>query len=346
MRLRGLMLWLALRAEEAFDLFWAFSRRGKPEQPPLLDAYHGFATPDALILRGRVLTALRRTDPAEGQRIWVNFREIAMLFLTDEVAGVQVRAPAFDRASLSDNEGYFWLEVPRSDGDAGWAEVEIEVVEHPDSRVCADVLVPPPEARLGVISDIDDTMIQTGAYSIVRNLWTSLTGNTLTRIVFDDAIALMRRLHDDVNPVFYVSSSPWNLHSFLERLFRRAGLVIGPMFLRDLGIARNQLITGGHGDHKSRAIDQVLDANPALPFILLGDTGQKDAMIYLGTCKRHPGRISAVVLREPGPGPDRQSKEAIAEIEALGIPVLHGKDFTGVAASLEGAEVILPEQAD
>ncbi len=56
--------------------------------------------------------------------------------------------------------------------------------------------------------DIDDTMMQTGAYSLARNLWTTFTGSALTRDVFPDAVALMTRLHDGMNPVFYVSSAP------------------------------------------------------------------------------------------------------------------------------------------
>lgn len=69
------------------------------------------------------------------------------------------------------------------------------------------------------------------------------------------------------------------------------------MLLRDLGLSETQFITSGHGDHKGRSIDRLMAANPDLPVILIGDTGQKDAEIYLAARRRHPCRVRAVLLR-------------------------------------------------
>ncbi len=41
---------------------------------PLLEPYRGFATPDALVVRGRVLTSLRRTAPEPENGRWTNLR--------------------------------------------------------------------------------------------------------------------------------------------------------------------------------------------------------------------------------------------------------------------------------
>ena len=135
----------------------------------------------------------------------------------------------------------------------------------------------------------------------------------------------------DRNPVFYVSSSPWNLHDFLDTIFARAGLPMGPMFLRDLGISETQFISGTHGDHKGAAIDAILNANPGLSFVLIGDTGQHDAEVYRDAARRRPGRIRAVALRQPGKRPDRASRAAMAEIEADGIPLFAAPTFAGAA---------------
>ena len=296
---------------------------------PLLEPYRGYATPDHLVVRGRVLTALRRTEPEPEHSRWMNLRQMAGLFLTDEVSGVSVRAAG--ATAISDVEGYIRLDVPRTgDHAAGWAEVHVEISGRPASRCGFPVLVPGPSARRGVISDVDDTMMRTGAYSLARNLWTTFTGSALTREIFPDAVELMRALQDGANPVFYVSSSPWNLHHFLDSVFARAGLVPGPMFLRDLGLAG----TRGHKDHKAAAIDAILAANPGLPFVLVGDTGQKDAFVYRDAIHRHPGRIERVILREPVVGAPEASRAAIAEIEALGVPCHHEADFRGAVAAL------------
>jgi phosphatidate phosphatase APP1 len=198
--------------------------------------------------------------------------------------------------------------------------------------------VPKADAAFGVISDIDDTMMETGAYSLWRNIWTSLTGNALTRTVFEDAKQLMSLLQDNGrNPIFFVSSSPWNLHGFLDEIFARAGLPKAPKFLRDYGISDTQFITGTHGDHKGGAIDQIMAANPDLPFTLIGDTGQHDAHVYRDAIERHPGRVQRVILRAPGAGADADDLGYVSQIKDLGVPVLIGPDYTEAIAALRAS---------
>ena len=340
-RLKAVAHRMALRAEGLADGLLARLRPRGAAARPVLDAYRGYATPRGLVLRGRVLSALRRTAPDPTHGRWRNLREMAGLFLTDEVAGIAVVAPETGARSVSDEEGYVLIEVPEAaELPPGWHRVAVEIEGDPSTRRSFPVLKARPDARLGVVSDIDDTMMETGAYSLLRNLWTTFTGSALTRRIFPDAIVLMDHLSaHGRNPVFYVSSSPWNLHAFLDRVFARAGLVAGPMFLRDYGLGEGQFVTGTHGDHKGDAIDRVMAAHPALRFVLVGDTGQHDATVYLEAAHRHPGRVAAVVLREPGPGPGDESRRAIAALRALGVPVIHGTDFAAAPEALSAAGV-------
>ena len=318
---------LALAAERRLDRHVA--RKGR--ERPIIEPYGGYATPEHLIARARVVSALRRGEPLPTQSRWTNFRQMLALFLTGEVEGVTVEGGGVE--AVSDAEGYVSLLVPREGQGPGWHGIDARCAGFAEAR-SLPVLVPRPDAAFGVISDIDDTLIHTGSYSLVRNLWNSLTGNALTREVFADSVALMRRWHEDGrNPVFYVSSSPWNLHHFLQTIFAGAGLPEGPKFLRDYGISETSLIAEGHGGHKGSAIDVILGANPRLPFRLLGDTGQEDAEVYLEAARRHPGRITHVALRRPGPEAwraDPRSRTAMEAMRALGIEVFAGADFTGL----------------
>ena len=313
-------LWLA---RVATRLEAALGRGRTARQAGAIVPYIGYATADHLIARGRVLAGLRDTPRREGQGIWRNLRQMLGLFITGEVANVTVSCG--DVTGVTDDEGYFTILLPRDDA-TGWRTVR--VTAGPASADCP-VMVADPSATLGVISDIDDTMMQTGAYSIWRNLWTSLTGNAATRVVFPDAVELMTQLSDGGrNPVHYVSSSPWNFHGFLAEVLDRNGLPRGPMFLRDYGFSETQFITGTHGDHKGSAIDVVLGALPDLPFVLIGDTGQHDAEVYLAAARRHPGRISRVILHVPADGTDRDDAEHVAALRALGVTVDIGLDYS------------------
>ena len=327
--LRSIALPIARRIERLLE------RLGdRSDDTPVLEAYCGYSTPDALILRGRVLSHLREAEPDPRQSRWVNLRQMASLFLTDEVAGVSVRGGG--ARGVSDAEGYVTLAVDphAADVSAGsaWAGVPVRIEGRPDTEIAFPVRLPASGARHIVISDIDDTMIETGAHSLARNLWTTFTGSLFTREVHGDAIRLMRRLtNGGRNPVFYVSSSPWNLHRFLDSLFVRNGVPRGPMFLRDLGIT-SEGVGASHGSHKGAAIDTILAANPGLTAYLMGDTGQRDAFIYRDAIHRHPNRIAGVALREPAPGAGADDAAAIAAIEAAGVPCWHGSDFDGALA--------------
>jgi len=293
-----------------------------------IDPYFGHATPTEIVLRGRVLS--RRAIEAvekleEDPSLWTNFKSMVALFNTREMSDVRITCGSVE--ILSDEEGYFELSLPRPDSDAGWVTCDVNFGDAKNSAELT-ALMPPAAAEFGIISDIDDTLIKTDAWSLRRNLWNSMTGNAQSRYVFPDAIDLISKLHAGVNPVFYVSSSPWNLHGFLSEIFDRAGLVRGPKFLRDLGISDRQFITGTHGEHKGDAIDEILAANPNLSFILMGDTGQHDAHVYYNAINRHPGRIKQIILRAPYPKLSKSNQSWVDKILEAGTPIYVGKDYT------------------
>ncbi len=72
--------------------------------------------------------------------------------------------------------------------------------------------------------------------SLLRNLRTTLLTSVEGRIAFKGIGAFYRALElgggaEVVNPIFYVSSSPWNLYDLLERIIELNGIPLGPLFL-------------------------------------------------------------------------------------------------------------------
>ncbi len=298
------------RTEARFDRFRA---RLRGREGRVVDPYLGYATPTEWIARGRVLNALPEVKQRSG--VLASTWGMLSLFFTDEVADVTVQAVGVEAKAITDEEGYFTLVLPRQEG-VGWQNVTVEVA---GAQIELPVFVPNPDADYGVISDVDDTVMFTGAWQLWRNLWTTFTGSIGRREVFKDAIGLINALtKEGRNPVYYVSSSPWNLHSFLQMVLGEAGLTRGPMFLRDLGLNETDVLGGSHHGHKGAMIDLIFAANPALSFVMMGDTGQKDGAIYLEAAKRHEGRVSRVILRRAG----GEAIEAdVAGLIALGVQV-------------------------
>ena len=119
------------------------------------------------------------------------------------------------------------------------------------------------DARFGVLTDIDDTILQTGVQRAGHMVRQALTGSALTRTPFSGALP---RPCSRGNPVFYVSSSPGNLHAFLVAFLRHRAFPLGPVLLRDL------LGTESGREQKAGRIEGVLDLHPDLPFVLVADT--------------------------------------------------------------------------
>jgi len=300
---RSLFHDLSLKVEHLWDR--VRPRDKTPE--PVIDTYMGYATPDGCVLRGRVLDTTWFSTRLEAPSRLNAIRNMARNFITNEMPGVWIASG--DVETVTDEEGYFQLVIPAL--PSGWQTAELSLPDY-ESTAQASIQVPYPDAEVGIISDIDDTVMRTGAYWLPRNLWTTATTFVSNRKVFEDTAAFIRQAEDGRNPVFYVSSSPWNLHAYLNQVFDNHDVPNGPFFLRDLGISETKFIKSSHGSHKGDAIDTILGANPGLQFILVGDSGQHDATVYLNAIKRHPGRIRQVVLRRAGKIDDADLKAAEA----------------------------------
>lgn len=308
-------------------------RRGPAGTDPVIDCYGGYTTPNGYVLRGRVLTKARPLSGSSAQSRWRNLRDFLSLFRTNELGDIAIVARDHAVQTLTDEEGFFHLEVPDK---SAIAPTKIALRAAAAREVHYAPVFASTEASFGVISDIDDTLLHTGAFYLLRNLWTSATRNVHEREIFEDAAALLQSFTKAGACFFYVSSSPWNLHDYPQAIFTRAEVPLGPFFLRDLGISRTQFITGTHGDHKTNAIETILAAEPQLVFTLVGDTGQHDPHIYAEIVSRHPGRISRVVLRRPTDTDLADAIETdIAKMKDAGVTVMIDFDYRTVVAQLQ-----------
>ncbi|WP_166134221.1 App1 family protein [Nocardioides ochotonae] len=301
-------------------------------------AYIGHGSAGRVILRGRVLDNPAPAETIEGEAVWAAVRRTAAGFLTRELPGVplRLRIGAAETATATDRDGYFEAELEASDLVAPWTDARVSLAAPYRGIEAAgavmQVRVAGPQVRLGIISDVDDTILQTGVqrtWSMVRQ---TLTGSALTRTPFAGAAELYRALEGPGNPFFYVSSSPWNLHDFLLDFLDHRGFPAGPLLLRDLvGDGR----IGSRG-HKLARIEEVLRLHPRLRFVLVGDSGEHDPEIYAEVVRRHPGRIAAVYIREVRMDPEDGRVEQVTDGWAHDVPFVVAADSAAVAHHAAG----------
>ncbi|GGW39946.1 App1 family protein [Arenibacter certesii] len=287
--------------------------------PLQIIAFQTYGTSRNLYIKGRAL---------EDEDIDLSKKNIFHLvvnswkrFKTDVVGNAKLEltlSNGFKHEFKTDKEGYFLVRLqlegqPPECNEEGWliyelsyADVELERKIQLENRFPGKMLVPSLKSNYGVISDIDDTILHTGIVSLLkwRVIYNTLFKTPGKRLPFAGAADFYHLLHRGptgkaANPIFYVSNSPWNLYRYLEFFLKNNNFPKGPILLRSLSsfFKKNKVVNGESLSHKPHEILNILDMYPELSFILIGDSGERDADIYLDIAQRFPDRIKAIYLR-------------------------------------------------
>jgi phosphatidate phosphatase APP1 len=306
----------------------------RTHDPVIVLPYLGYGTFEKLSLCGRVLQDEGFRPTTDSARRWRNLVEFLKRMESDEVPGARLRASFQGHSvdAITDNEGYFSVDVKASGLPPGWHEIQLQLL-HSETAATAQVLVPAPDAEFGVISDLDDTVIESGVTRKLRMLVKLALSNSRTRKPFPGVAAFFRALHRGRNPFFYVSKSPHNLYAPLVELLEHQKLPAGPLLLRDYGLRMRK-------DHKATAIVNILATYPALRFILVGDSGEEDPEIYASILGRFPDRIRVIYIRSIDRSPARLKAigKLAEQVASTGCQLVLAADseFAATHAAAEG----------
>ncbi len=268
--------------------------------PPRIDLYIGLANARHLSLRGRALEDPPLREPRASDSPFSNLVRSVRLLETDELADLEVEVSTSGKSKrvVTGEEGFFEADFDfEEDLEPGWHGFTARALgRHLGKEFEGRFYVPEPSPRFGVISDIDDTILKTHVRNIMKMVFVTLLGNALTRLSFDGASEFYRALAKggQVAPFFYVSRSAWNIHNLLEHFISHHGFPEGPLLLRDAGVITPPNYLRGS---KSMAIEKIFRMHPELDFVLIGDSGQRDADIYAELYERHPGSVRAILIR-------------------------------------------------
>ena len=211
-------------------------------------------------------------------------------------------------------------------------------------------------AGFAILSDMDDTVLHTGVTNLLTMAKLTFLSNSQTRQPLVGVGSLYRALvagggtaaggaegaaatgdaaEDNVsaaatttpiNPIFYVSSSPWNLHDLLHDFLELNQIPVGPLRLRDLGVDSEKLIKSKGHRHKLVKARRIMDDFPDLPFVLFGDSGQADAELYAELVLERPEQVKAIFIRDVDPGDEGERDTAVLghlnRAQAAGVPAM------------------------
>ena len=325
-----------------------------------------------------------RRGAAEADTWWRNLRGTLRRWDTRELPGVAITATPVGVArpplrGQTDREGYGWFDVQLDASTRAAPPSTMALRAHKRGHAAeavARVFHAPAGCGLGIISDVDDTVLHTGITNLLTAAKLTFLRNARTRTVLPGAPALYRALAEgfaeplaaervasdeqeraasgcreagralaSARPIFYISSSAWNLHDLLTDFIAVNGLPPGPLLLRDLGVDRFKLLKSSGHDHKLRKAERVLDDFPSLRFVLLGDSGQADPELYAELAALRPGRVAAILIRDidadEAPGErDARAKRHLDAAGVHGVPSFLVKDSAEAAAHLVGLRLL------
>jgi phosphatidate phosphatase APP1 len=345
--LRALLL--GLEAVER-KVAWLLLRLRRPVH---VHPFAGFGTGDWAMLGGRVLvgTPARVESASAGGALagrarlsrWAVLRANLLPFLSVEVAGALVRVTLGEREVMvrADQEGYLRVRIEDVQLRPGRHQVTLTPVQPVGEPAVGTVHVPDPSVDLTVVSDIDDTIVDSGiAHGLGAILRTMLLQEQATRVPLTGAAELYRalaRVTPDApeRPFFYLSTSPWNLAGFLQGFLAQHRFPSGPLVLTDWGPSTDSLLRVSSRTHKLSTLRQLAQALPHSRFVLIGDSGQQDPMIYAEFCAEHPGRVVAVYIRRAGaadPVSARRTEQAERLFTEAGVPFVLADDSAAMLA--------------
>ena len=331
-----------------------------PTAPVRIQPYFGYRNRERLAITVRALRS-RKSEFGKASK-WRAMRTMIGQFTSHEAEGVPVElevvsptGEARRHQNITDKEGFVHFDI-RLEGEweyeeqPAWEAVTFHW-SNKEGDQCIDghVLAPGKATGLAIISDIDDTIIETGITgnfrAVLRNWRRILMEMPEERILvpgadmFYNALGGNRGLPEGQGhagdhlpasrrPFFYVSSSPWNLFSYLVAYMRGRGLPLGPIHLRDWGLNRETFGSGSHGAHKRTAIEGIMAMYPDIKFALIGDDSQGDLTAFSAIALDNPDRVRAVFIRKVGEAMSPEELTAKTALEASQIPLWLGEGYS------------------
>lgn len=281
-----------------------------------ITVHHGYGTRKHFVVEGRVAERNGERESRPGDPWYANLWRSLRSFRVDEEKRIPLLLTLGGHTWElgSDDDGYFTLrgETP-AQAAPGWQTLHVEVASVA-IRTDYPLLIVPDGEVLGIISDVDDTVVVSDVADRSRLLAHTFLENYLQRRAipgvadFYRSIAARNAL-PDATPVIYLTATPRHLLPSLTAFLEHSGFPPGPILAK-------KVTDGAGGDplldqerYKLARIEAILADLPEVRFVLSGDDGERDPEVFQAIRERHPLRIDAVYIRKVNQDPSRRKYE-------------------------------------
>jgi phosphatidate phosphatase APP1 len=228
-----------------------------------------------------------------------HLRDRAREFLVDHERGktivVRVGTRVFQSTPSRPN-GDFSIDVALDDGKISDTPAYEAILREDDPRTFGGTLRLIAPAGVSVISDIDDTVKDSNVTDR-----SELLANTFLRPY--RTIEGMAEVYDAWNrqgvAIHFLTGSPWQLYPALWRFLKNSGFPGVEIQMREFRVTGSSGIryfTSPEG-YKTERLREMLARFPERMFVLVGDSGEKDPVVYAEVAKEFPDQVRGVFIR-------------------------------------------------
>lgn len=325
-------LHLAARIEDAFHRFR--ERRGRRRGlVPTIIPFPGYGGEGWMRVLGRVVLVRpgrRAPERFTSIRGWRSFTSVPV-----RDAEIHVSAGDAEHVIRADRGGVVDARVAAA-LPAGWNTVllTLEGADAIESRV----FVVDAATDIGLVSDIDDTVLVTALPRPLLAAWNTFVLNEHARRPVPGMSVLYDRLvaANPGSPVVYLSTGAWNAVPALDRFLSRHLYPRGTFLLTDWGPTPERFFRSGQ-QHKKESLARLAEEFPNVQWLLVGDDGQHDEERYREFADAHPENVAAVAIRQLTAGEAvLAGGRAHREDHGDGAPWVYGVDGSQLAEQLAG----------
>ena len=281
------------------------------DNAPYLASFHEcYGDVQSMLIHGRLLVSRPQEAYAADDGQWHNLKKSARTLRNPaaEDYATNIASGAFNWPVRTDGEGYFAYSRSTPSGlKPGWHALAVagaSAGEH------ARLLIVPSENTLGIISDIDDTVVESEVLDKTRLLKNTYLKNPAQRKAVPGVAVFYKTLaqknpQPELTPIFYLSASPSQLHERIRAFLDLNRFPDGVLITKKLNRDKNADPWLDQAQYKTAQIEGILLRLPLVRFVLVGDDGEKDPEIYNDIATRFPNRIDSVYIRKVSPDPAR-----------------------------------------
>ena len=331
------------RAARIEDRFHAYreKRARKRGYAVTVVPYPGYGTTEWVRVLCRVLltrnprpgsrAAKKMQKRSESVRGWRSFTSVPI----NEVS-VTIAINGYETTVLADRGGVVDVQLPMklTPGE------HIVRIHSEDSEVAeATIYVISPTASVGLVCDVDDTVMVTALPRPFLAAWNSFVLDEHARVPTPGMAVFLSRVAriEQGMPVVYLSTGAWNVAPTLRRFLGRNLYPQGTLLLTDWGPTHDRMFRSGR-QHKETQLRRLASEFPHVKWILVGDDGQHDESIYAAFEKDVPTSVKAVAIRQLSNGEAVLAggrKKAEEHSKAGDAPWVYAPDGAGLAAQFK-----------